>query len=72
MKKPKVNKKYKLKNKSSAKKRFSFTASGEVKITQAGKRHNLRKRSNRQIREHRGTTIACDGDRKLIIKYLRP
>jgi large subunit ribosomal protein L35 len=62
--------KYKLKNKSSAKKRFKFTASGEVKITQAFKRHNMRKRSNRAIREGRGSKIACNGDKKLILKYL--
>ncbi len=63
-------KKYKLKNKSAAKKRFKFTASGKVKMTQANKRHNLRKRSNRQIRENRGTTVACAGDEKLVKKYL--
>jgi large subunit ribosomal protein L35 len=60
----------KLKTLSSAKKRFSYTASGKIKITQAGKRHNMRKRSNRQIREARGSIIASDSSFKLISKYL--
>ena len=63
-------KKYKLKNKSAAKKRFKFSANGKVIMSQAHKRHNLRKRSNRQIRENRGTTVACAGDAKLVRKYL--
>jgi large subunit ribosomal protein L35 len=63
-------KKYKLKNKSSAKKRFKFSSTGKVILTQANKRHNLRKRSNRQIRENRGTTVACRGDEQLVRKYL--
>jgi large subunit ribosomal protein L35 len=63
-------KKYKLKNKSAAKKRFKFSANGKVMLTQANKRHNLRKRSNRQIRENRGTTVACRGDAQLVRKYL--
>ncbi len=51
---------YKLKVKSSAKKRFSLTANGFVKATQANKRHNMRKRSARQIREQRGTTLLVE------------
>ena len=51
---------YKLKVKSSAKKRFSLTASGLVIATQANKRHNMRKRSARQIREQRGTTLLVE------------
>jgi len=47
----------KLKTKSSAKKRFRFTASGKVKRPQAGKRHGMIKRTNSQIRKLRGTTI---------------
>ena len=35
----------KLKTKSSAKKRFTFTASGKVKRPQAGKRHGMIKRT---------------------------
>ena len=51
---------YKLKVKSSAKKRFSLTATGLVRAPQANKRHNMRKRSARQIREQRGTTILVE------------
>ena len=51
---------YKLKVKSSAKKRFSLTATGLVRAPQANKRHNMRKRSARQIRENRGTTLLIE------------
>lgn len=46
----------KMKTKSSAKKRFKLTASGMVKMGQAGKRHGMRKRSNKFIRNARGMT----------------
>ena len=60
----------KLKTKKSAAKRFSFTATGKVKSTQANKRHNMRKRSNRQIRVQRGTTILCDADMRIVKSYM--
>jgi len=60
----------KLKTKSGAKKRFSLTATGKVKRGQAGKRHGMIKRSNKQIRNLRGTTIAADADAKVIKKFL--
>ena len=47
----------KLKTKSSCKKRFSVTATGKIRATQAGKRHGMIKRTNKQIRNQRGTTI---------------
>jgi large subunit ribosomal protein L35 len=47
----------KMKTKSSVKKRFRLTASGKVKMTPAGKRHGMRKRSNKFIRDARGMTI---------------
>jgi large subunit ribosomal protein L35 len=58
---------YKLKVKSSVKKRFSLTANGLVRATQANKRHNMRKRSARQIKEQRGTTILVE-DAPMLIK----
>ena len=58
---------YRLKVKSSAKKRFSLTATGLVKAPQANKRHNMRKRSARQIREQRGTTILVE-DAPMLLK----
>ena len=41
----------KLKTKSSVKKRFKVTGTGKIKSGQANKRHNMRKRSSRQLRE---------------------
>ena len=60
----------KMKTKSGAKKRFSFTATGKVKANQAGKRHGMIKRSNRFIRDARGTTILCDADARIIKLFM--
>ena len=62
----------KLKTKSGVKKRFSLTASGKVRGNQAGKRHGMIKRSNRFIRDARGTTIVKDMDAKNIKKFFMP
>ncbi len=59
----------KLKTKSSAKKRFKLTASGLVKCGQAGKRHGMRKRSQKMIRNARGTTIMVDADAKNVKRF---
>jgi len=45
----------KMKTKSAAKKRFKITANGNVKAQAAGKRHGMIKRSNKFIRDARGT-----------------
>jgi large subunit ribosomal protein L35 len=60
----------KLKTKSGAKKRFSFTASGKVKFGVAGKRHGMSKRPNKMIRTARRTTIMCESDRTIVLKYM--
>ena len=60
----------KLKTKSSVKKRFKFTASGSVIATQANKQHNMRKRSKRQIRNQRGTTILPKVEARRIPQYM--
>jgi len=60
----------KMKTKASCKKRFSFTASGKVKSAQAGKRHGMIKRSNKFIRNQRGTTILSDADAKIIKGFM--
>ncbi len=52
----------KLKTKSGAKKRFKVTAKGRVKVAQAGKRHGMIKRSNKQIRNLRGTKVLSKSD----------
>ncbi len=59
----------KMKTKSGAKKRFKLTASGKVKSAQAGKRHGMIKRTNKQIRDQRGTTMVFEGDARKIRKY---
>ena len=60
----------KLKTKSSAKKRFRLTATGKVKMPQAGKRHGMIKRTNSQIRNQRGTTIMSKQDSKIVKSYM--
>ncbi len=60
----------KLKTKSSVKKRFKLTASGKVRSTQSGKQHGMIKRSNKQIRNQRGTTILSAPDARIIKKMM--
>ena len=60
----------KLKTKSSVKKRFKLTASGKVKSSQAGKQHGMIKRTNKQIRNQRGTTVLCDQDARIVKKFM--
>ncbi|MCB1427698.1 MAG: 50S ribosomal protein L35 [Nitratireductor sp.] len=60
----------KMKTKSSVKKRFKLTATGKVKVAQAGKRHGMIKRSNKFIRDARGTTVLSDQDARIVKKYL--
>jgi len=56
----------KIKNKSGARKRFSFTGSGKIKTSQAGKRHGMIKRTNKFIRNARGTSILAKSDERII------
>ncbi|MDR0677639.1 MAG: 50S ribosomal protein L35 [Holosporaceae bacterium] len=60
----------KLKTKSSAKKRFSFTASGKIIVQSAFKRHNLRKRPQKMKRQSRGTMVLSSCDAKNVLKYM--
>ena len=62
----------KMKTKSGAKKRFSLTASGKVRASQAGKRHGMIKRTNKQIRQLRGTNVLFKSDGDNIKKYFLP
>lgn len=59
----------KLKTKSSAKKRFRFTASGKVKMAPTGKRHGMRKRSNKMLRDARGMKLLHASDAKRVSQY---
>jgi large subunit ribosomal protein L35 len=56
----------KMKTKSSCKKRFKMTASGKIRAAAAGKRHGMIKRTNKQIRNQRGTMILASGDAGLL------
>ena len=60
----------KMKTKSGAKKRFKLTASGKVRAGQAGKRRGMIKRTNKQIRNQRGTTILSESDARIVRKFL--
>jgi large subunit ribosomal protein L35 len=60
----------KLKTKSSVKKRFRLTANGKVRRSQAGKSHFMIRRSNKQIRNLRGTTLMSDSDAKFVKKFM--
>lgn len=60
----------KLKTKSAAKKRFKVTGTGKVKAAQANKRHGMRKRSKRQLRNQRGTEVLPDMEAKRAKQYL--
>lgn len=60
----------KMKTKSSAKKRFKVTATGLVKSAQAGKRHGMIKRTNKFVRQARGTTVLSEQDARIIKGYM--
>jgi large subunit ribosomal protein L35 len=60
----------KMKTKSGAKKRFKVTATGRIKVAQAGKRHGMIKRTRKFIRNARGTTVLCPQDEKIVKKFL--
>jgi large subunit ribosomal protein L35 len=62
----------KIKTKSGAKKRFKVTGTGKVLYAQSGKRHGMIKRTTKQIRHLRGTTVVFKTDGERIKKYWLP
>jgi large subunit ribosomal protein L35 len=62
----------KMKTKSSAKKRFKVTGTGKVLAQASGKRHGMIKRSNKFIRNARGTMTLPEADAKKVIKNFLP
>jgi large subunit ribosomal protein L35 len=62
----------KLKTKSGAKKRFKITGSGKVTYAHAGKRHGMIKRTNKQIRNLRGTNVLFKTDGDNVKKFFLP
>jgi large subunit ribosomal protein L35 len=62
----------KMKTNSGAKKRFKLTASGKVKVAQAGKQHGMIKRTNKFIRQARGTMVMAEPDARVVRKHFLP
>jgi large subunit ribosomal protein L35 len=62
----------KMKTKSAAKKRFKITGTGKVLSAAAGKRHGMIKRSNKFIRDARGTMVLAEPDGRKVIKNFLP
>jgi large subunit ribosomal protein L35 len=62
----------KLKTKSGAKKRFRLTATGRVRMNHAYKRHGMRKRPQKMIRNARGSRIMSDSDARIIKRNFLP
>lgn len=60
----------KMKTKGSVKRRFKLTATGKVRMSASGKRHNLRKRTQKRKRQERGTTIMSPQDAKIVKKFM--
>ena len=60
----------KMKTKSGAKKRFKVTATGRIKVAQAGKRHGMIKRTQKFIRNARGTALLSPQGEKIVKKFL--
>ncbi len=59
----------KMKTHSGSKKRFRVTGSGKVKAGKAGKRHGMRKRSQKMKREARQGLILFKADGENIRKH---
>jgi large subunit ribosomal protein L35 len=72
VKRPQESQMPKIKTKSSAKKRFKVTGTGKVVYAQSGKRHGMIKRTNKQIRNLRGTKVLFKTDGENIRKYFLP
>ena len=62
----------KQKTHSGAKKRFKITGTGKVLYAQSGKQHGMIKRTNKQIRNLRGTATLFAGDAYNVKKYFLP
>ena len=62
----------KMKTNSGAKKRFKVTGTGKILRKQAGKRHNLGKKSQSRIRKLRKSAVLADGFTASVLKYKMP
>ena len=62
----------KMKTHRGAAKRFKVTGTGKVLSAMAGKRHGMIKRTNKTIREHRGTKVLFKTDGETVKKNWLP
>ncbi len=62
----------KVKTNSGAKKRFRVTGTGKLIHKQAGKRHNLGKKSQKRIRDLRKGVPLSEGHAHSILKFKMP
>lgn len=62
----------KVKTNSGAKKRFRVSGTGKIVHKQAGKRHNLGKKSQRQIRNLRKNATLSKGHSASVLKFKMP
>jgi large subunit ribosomal protein L35 len=60
----------KMKTHSSAKKRFSLTATGKVKYNSAYRRHRLLTKTKAAKERNQGTKIMCDADAKKVKRFM--
>ncbi len=60
----------KLKTKSSVKRRFRTTAKGKVIMNPSGKRHGMRKRSQKMKRQARRTTYLSSSDAAIVRPFM--
>ncbi|MFD0917320.1 50S ribosomal protein L35 [Pseudahrensia aquimaris] len=60
----------KMKTKSSVKKRFKVTATGKLKVGQAGKQHGMIKRSNKFLRNARGNMVLSEPDARIVKQFM--
>ena len=60
----------KMKTKSGAKKRFKVTGTGKIMAGATGKRHGMIKRTNKQIRQKRGTSVMAECDQRVVKTYM--
>lgn len=59
----------KMKTVSGAKRRFRITGRGKVVRQSSGKRHGMIKKSPKQIRKLRGTTLVSAADSRMVKRH---
>lgn len=62
----------KMKTKSSAKKRFRLTATGQVRFNSAYRRHRLISKSKDAKERNQGTKIMAEGDARNVRRFMLP